>query len=105
MNIFDLVEYLVSTDKINDLLVGQNELLESGCLLLYMEKSLEINSLVRIFSIEETEGNLSFTKGGVDYVELISIDSAVDFIESLKGKGMNDKELATMLFNYGVYDA
>lgn len=105
MQLIELVNAIRNNRELDKIIKSNKTLAESACLLIYMNNELNEHSLLSIFSIEETEGDINYSKDGVNYIELISLDSAVDFVNELKGKISSDLLIAKMLFEYGVYDA
>lgn len=81
---------------------------ESETLLIYMKESLNIDSEILIFEIEETEDDLVFEKGGIRYIQLFPLQYAVELIKedlNLKDKGYSDLQIAKRLLEYRERDA
>ncbi|MPR31924.1 hypothetical protein [Salmonirosea aquatica] len=108
MKIEGFIKYLNDPKQLNRLYQEQGLNTESEALLIYMREALSLESEIAIFEIEETEDDLFFEKGGMNYIQFFPIDYAVELIESdlnLKGKGFSDQEIAERLLEYRIKDA
>jgi hypothetical protein len=108
MKLLDLIDYLVMPSKLEAFYRehGINE--ESESLSICMQNSLSIDSDVAIFGIEETGEHINFQKDGIDYVDMLPVDLAIDLIESglgLKHKDVTNLDIANRLLEYAIYDA
>jgi len=104
----DFIDYLINPEKLNNLYEELNVDVESEALIVCLKDSLDINSEVSIFGIEETEGDLVFEKEGQKYIELFPVDYAIDLVDSdleLKGKGYSNEHIAKRLLDYRLNDA
>ena len=73
-----------------------------------MRESLNIDSEIKLFEIEETSDYLNYEKDGVKYIQLFPVNSAIDLIESdlnLKGHGFSNEQITQRLVEYGINDA
>ena len=108
MKLVEIIKYLVDPEKIKELYQEQGLNTESEALLIYMQETLNLDSEISFFEIEETEDNLFFEKDGKQYIQLFSIDYAVELIEldlNLKDKGYSDMKIAERLLDYRKNDA
>ena len=108
MKLVELIKYLIDSEQLNELYQKQRLNTESEALLIYLQDDLSLESEITIFEIEETEDDLVFEKGGIQYVQLFPLDYAVELIESdldLKGKEYSDLEIAKRLLEYRQKDA
>jgi len=108
MKLVELIKYLIDSEQLNELYQKQRLNTESEALLIYLQDDLSLESEITIFEIEETEDDLVFEKGGIQYVQLFPLDYAVELIESdldLKDKEYSDLEIAKRLLEYRQKDA
>ena len=108
MKLIDLIEYLINPEKLETLYKSENLNMDSDALLIYMEKSLDLNSNLKFFEIEETEDNLMFEKDNIKYIQFFPFDYAVELIENdldLKNKGLENIIIAKRLLEYRLRDA
>lgn len=107
MNYVDFVGYLTNLDDLDSLYIEFEADTESEALIVCLKDSLDLNSEVAIFGIEETEGDLIFEKNGNKYVELFPLDSVQEMVEEYNNthKGISTTEIAERLLDYRVNDA
>jgi hypothetical protein len=108
MKLTDIIEYLISPERLGELFQEQGLDNESEVLLIYMKERLAIDSDIAVFKIEETEDDQVFDQGGIQYVQLFPVDYAIQLIEydlNLKAKGHSNLEIAKKLLNYRHNDA
>lgn len=99
---------MVNPDQLNELSIQFRLNAESEAYLIHFENSLNLESEISIFQIEETDDDVIFEKDGKRYIQLFSIDHAVDLIEfdlNLKGEKYSDIEIAMRLLDYRKKDA
>jgi len=108
MNLVEIIKYLTDPEKLKELYKEQGLNTESEALLIYMQETLNLDSEISFFELEETEDNLFFEKDGKQYIQLFSLDYAVELIEldlNLKDKGYSDMKIAERLLDYRKNDA
>lgn len=108
MNLTELINFLIHPEQLEELYKEQGVNTESEALIIYLRETLSLKSEISFFTIEETEGDLSFTKDGVQYIALFSVDHTLDLIEydlDLKDKGYSDEAIAQRLLEYRINDA
>lgn len=108
MKLTELINFLTNPERLEDLYKEQGVNTESEALLIYLREALSLESEIAFFTIEETGGDLFFTKDGVQYIALFSVDHTIDLIEhdlDLKNKGYSDLAIAQRLLEYRINDA
>lgn len=108
MKLVQLIKYLINSELLRELYIEQGLNGESEALLIYMNESLNLDSDILIFEIEETEDDLVFKKGGIRYIQLFPLQYAVELIKedlNLKDKGYSDLQIAKRLLEYRERDA
>ena len=108
MKLITLISKITDSAGLDQFYVEQKLDVESEALSLYMKESLNLDSEVYVFPIEETGDDLVFEKDGVKYVQFFPIEYALDLIESdldLKARVLTDKEIAERLLEYRLRDA
>ena len=108
MKLIDFIELLKDSDKLKQVIIGQNQNVDSEALLIYMKETLDIDSEIRFFAIEETKDNLVFEKDETKYVQLFPLDYAEEIVNSdfnLATKGLSNLEIAERLLEYRKKDA
>jgi len=108
MKLVEFIKYLVNPGKLNEHFLQLCLNAESEAYLVYLENSLNLESEIFIFQIEETDDDLIFEKDGKRYIQLFSIDHAVDIIKydlDLNNKKYADMEIAKQLLDYRQKDA
>jgi len=108
MKLVKLVKYLINPKLLDKLYQDLGVNTESEALLIYLKGSLDLETDVFIFEIEETEDDLVFEKEGIKYIQLFPVDYSVELIEfdlDLKNKGYSDLEIAQRLLEYRKRDA
>ena len=108
MNLVEIIKYLTDPEKLKELYKEQGLNTESEALLIYMQETLNLDSEISFFELEETEDNLFFEKDGKQYIQLFSLDYAVELIEldlNLKDNGYSDMKIAERLLDYRKNDA
>ncbi|WP_025762929.1 hypothetical protein [Dyadobacter tibetensis] len=108
MKLVNLIDFLINPKKLEVLYREEGLNTDSEALLIYMENSLDIESEIKFFEIEETDDDLVFEKGDIQYVQLFPVDHAIDLIESdleLKNRGYSNLEIAERLLEYRIKDA
>jgi hypothetical protein len=109
MKLINLIEYLKDQDKLEQLFEREKLNTESEAIIICMEKSIDLESEIKLFEIEETGGNLTFEKNGIPYVEFFPAYYAMEFVESYcdgpGGKAYTDLNIAKRLLEYRIKDA
>ncbi|GAA5030069.1 hypothetical protein GCM10011506_18880 [Marivirga lumbricoides] len=108
MKLVELVRYLNETEKLHKLYQDLDLNNQSEALLIHLKDTLDLESEISIFTIEETEDDIVFVKGGVKYIQLFPLDYAIELIESdldMKNKGYSDLKVAQRLLEYRKKDA
>lgn len=108
MKLIDIIEYLRQPDNVGQLYKKLNLSANSEAILIYMEDSLDLNSELEFFEIEETQDDLIFNKNNVTYYQLFPVDYAVDILNSYfsdKEKGLDNIGLAKRLIEYRINDS
>ncbi|MDR2270405.1 MAG: hypothetical protein LBF27_05800, partial [Sphingobacterium sp.] len=92
---------------LNDLYKEFNANVESEALIVCLKDSLDLNSEIEIYGIEETDGDLIFEKDGNKYVELFPLDSVQEMVGEYVDtyKGISNTEIAERLLDYRLNDA
>lgn len=108
MKLLDFIPYLVAPDKLAAYYrqIGLGE--QAVCPLIYMRDALSESSDIAVFELEETSDDIRFTKNGVDYLQLMPVDQAIEFIEDEfppKLKAVSHREIASRIIEYATYDA
>lgn len=108
MNLTELVKYLLNPETLGLLYKEFKVNPDSEALLIYLKNSLDLESDIFIFEIEETEDMLNYIKDGINYYQLFPLDYTIDLIESdleLKDRGYSDEYIAKRLLDYRLNDA
>lgn len=107
MKLTDLIDYLRSPNKLNQLLVEEQLNTDSEVIEIYMKDSLSLESEIKFFEIEETEDNLNFEKDGVTYVQLFPVDHAIEVLGFLNmpRESHENFDVAKRLLEYRIKDA
>lgn len=108
MKLITLISKITDSVGLDQFYVEQKLDVESEALIIYMKESLDLDSDVYVFPIEETEDDLVFEKDGVKYIQFFPIEYTLDLIESdlgLKTGAYTDKEIAERLLEYRLRDA
>ena len=108
MKLIELIPYLETPKLLDEFCKQENLNIESEALLLYMLGTLDLESEIVIFEIEETEGRLVFEKEGHQYVQLFPLSYAAESIEfdlDLKNKNYSADDIARRLLDYRINDA
>ena len=106
MKLIDLIDYLVTSSKLEILYHEQGVNQKSESLSIFMKGSVDLDSDIAIFGVEETDGNIAFHKDGIDYVDMLPVELAVDILESNFGtKRVANYDKAARLLEYAIYDA
>lgn len=107
MNFINFIDYLISPKKLDNLLTELNVDRESEAFIACLKDSLDVNSEVSIFGIEETDGKLMFEKDGAKFIELFPLEMveemATDYVNTYKN--MSHSEIAQRLIDYRINDA
>ncbi|AYZ36528.1 hypothetical protein EGY07_13610 [Chryseobacterium indologenes] len=104
MNLIDLIGQI---NNLHDLYFEFKADVESEALIVCLKDSLDINSEVIIFGIEETNGDLIFEKDGNKYVELFPLEMTQEMVEEYINtyNGISSTEIAERLLDYRLNDA
>jgi hypothetical protein len=108
MKLIELMNYLNSTESLDELIKEQGLDTDSEALLIYMQDDLSLTAEVSILEIEETDDELFFEKEGVRYIQLYPLEHTLNLIEfdlNMKDKGFSNLEIAQRLLEYRKYDA
>ncbi|MDQ1161515.1 hypothetical protein QE422_001883 [Chryseobacterium sp. SORGH_AS 447] len=107
MNFINFIDYLIDTVKLDNLLIEMNVDRESEALIACLKESLDINSEVSIFGIEETDGKLIFEKSGTKFIELFPLEMlqeiTIDYVNAYKN--LSHYEIAKKIMDYRINDA
>ncbi len=108
MKLLDFIPYLVAPDKLAAYYrqIGIGE--QSVCPLIYMRDALSESADIAVFELEETSDDIQFTKNGVDYIQLMAVDQAIELIEdefSPKVAAGSHREIVSRIIEYATYDA
>lgn len=69
MKFTEMIKYLKDRDKLEKLFEAEKPNTEPGAILICMENPLDISAAIKLFEMEETDGDLVFEKEGVSYTE------------------------------------
>ncbi|MDR2002375.1 MAG: hypothetical protein LBQ74_05030 [Prevotella sp.] len=107
MNLENLVDYLVNPMKLNVLYKDLNLNLDSEAILIYMQDSLNIESKIFLFEIEETEDRIQYEKDGILYIQLFPVEYAAELLDdfSVNYSGFSNFDIANRLLQYRINDA
>lgn len=108
MKLVEFVDYLVNPEKLESFYEEKGLNVESESLLIYMKQTINIDSEIVFFEMEETDDEVLFSKDGIEYLQLFPISHAVELIESdldLKDKGYTNLQIANRLVEYRIHDA
>ena len=108
MKLLDIIDYLRHRDNVGQLYEKLNLSTKSEAILIYMKDSLDLNSELQFFEIEETQDDLIFKKNNVTYHQLFPVDHIVDILSSYfsdKEKRLDNIGLAKRLLEYRINDA
>lgn len=107
MNFLNFIDYLIDPEKLVDLVTQLNVNNESEALIACLKDSLEIDSEVAIFGIEDTDGKLKFEKDGNKFIELFPLEMLQEMtVEHVNTyKGISNYEIAQRLIKYRINDA
>ena len=107
MNVINFIDYLINPEKLNDLLTKLNVNVESEALIVCVKDSLDINSEISIFDIEDTNGQLVFEKEETKFIELFPLEMvqemAIEYVNTYEG--MLHYEIAQRIIDYRINDA
>ncbi|KMQ64583.1 hypothetical protein ACM46_10015 [Chryseobacterium angstadtii] len=107
MDLVNFIDYLINLGKIAVMLSELNVNNESEALIVCFKDSIDLNSEISIFGIEETEGDLIFEKEGNKFVELFPLDMVQEMVEEYVNtyKGISSYEIGQRLIDYRINDA
>ena len=108
MKFENIIHYLLKPSKLIDLYAVYSINPESASIGIYMENSLDINSNIELFEIEETGGRIENVKNNRKYIAVLPVDLAIELIDydlDLKDKGLTDLQIAQRLLDYSINDA
>ena len=108
MKLLDFIPYLLAPDKLTHYYRESGISEHSVAPLIYMRDTLSLASDIVVFALEETSDDIRFRKNGVDYIQLIAVDGAMELIEGEFFPGNNTvshHEIASRLLAYAIYDA
>ena len=108
MKLVDLIEYLLEPSKLQRLyqLQGINqEAIEENDLCIYMEGELSLDSPIRFIPPQESGDRIRFQKEGIEYVYLLEVYLAIEFLEDIQAQLPSNVERAESLLQYALYDA
>lgn len=108
MKLLDIIDYLRHRHNVGQLFEKLNLSTKSEAILIYMKDSLDLNSELVFFEIEETQDDLIFKKDNVTYHQLFSVDHVVDILSSYfsdREKRLDNIGLAKRLLEYRINDA
>lgn len=107
MNFINFIDYLIDSVKLDKLLTEMTVDKESEALIACLKNSLDVNSEVSIFGIEETDGKLMFEKNSIKFIELFPLEMlqemTIEYVNTYKD--MSHREIAEKLLNYRINDA
>lgn len=105
MKLVDIIDFLLNPEKLKQLYDQEKINPESELIGIYMKESLDVESEINLFGIEETSGYNKFEKSGIKYVSLFDVDLALQLAEDLKDLGYSNRQIAERLVAYGINDA
>jgi hypothetical protein len=108
MKIVELISFLKSKEKLEELYKVFNLSLNSECVLIYMKEKIDIDSDIFFFEIEDTEDNIEFIKEGLVYIQLFPLFYASELITldlDLLNKGFDNLQIAQRLIEYRINDS
>lgn len=108
MKLIELVQCFRSGGTFDDFCRKQSLSIESEVIEIYSQKPFSLNSDLVFFEIEETEGAIRHTSGGIDYYNLFDFNYFQDAIEeSNNGENiqLKNEEIAERLLSYAIHDA
>ncbi len=109
MKLIELVKYLESDEELLNFYNANKFSAETEAILVYMTNSLEIESDIFFFTIEETEDNLRFEKEGRKYLQLFPLDFGVQYYSYFEEVFLTEKytdiQKAKRLLEYVINDA
>ncbi|MDR1714977.1 MAG: hypothetical protein LBS20_03960 [Prevotella sp.] len=108
MKLENLIDYLINPMKLNILYKDFNLNLDSEAILIYMQDSLNLESKIFLFEIEETEDYQIYKKDNIEYIQLFPVDYAIELINEdldLMNKGYSNLAIAERLLQYRINDA
>ena len=108
MNLLDFIEYLTNPHKLEGFYRAQGINNETEILIIYLVGSLNLESAVKLFGIEETGGLTHFQQDTIDYVSLLGVDEAIELLTTdltFQDKKVTNLDRANRLLEYAIYDA
>ena len=107
MNFINFIDYLINPEKLDNLLSELNVDRESEAFIACLKDSLDVNSEISVFGIEETEGKLEFEKNGNKFIELFPLEMLEEMTTEYVNtyKNMSHSEIAQRLIDYRINDA
>lgn len=107
MNYLNFIDYLINPEKLDILLNDLNVDTESEVLIVCFKDSIDINSEIAIFAIEETDGDLIFERDGNKYIELFPLDALQEMVEEYVNtyKNISNNEIGQRVIDYRLNDA
>lgn len=82
MKLKDLIPYLKSNEKVQELYDKEQLDFGSEAIVVYLKHELNIHSEVQFFEIEETDNALDYQEHGISYIQLFSLDDMYDMLKS-----------------------
>lgn len=105
MKLIDLVPFVQSNKKVEDLYTREKLNIESEAVLVYMTDNLNLESELKFFDIEETDDRLHYESNRISYVQLFPLDYIIELTADLKIEGYSELEIAKRLLDYRIKDA
>ena len=108
MKLINLIDYLVNSERLEELYIENQLNKNSETILIYMHQQIDLESDLEFYTIEECLDEMLFEKDGIKYIQLFPIEHAIYLIENdldLKNKGLSHLEIASRLLEYRINDA
>jgi len=109
MKLIDLIQHLESEEALLKFYNANNFPTETEAISAFMADSLDIDSDIFFFPVEETGEYILFEKDGRKYFELFSLELGVEFYsyfdETFKTGKYTDLQKAKRLLEYLINDA
>lgn len=108
MKLVDIIEHLMTHEKLEGFYYDKDFNLNSDEISIYMKDSINIDSEIYFFEVEETDGEVLYKKDGIEYIYFFPLEHTAELIQDeldLKNKEYTNLQIAQRLIQYRIYDA
>ena len=108
MKLVELIKFLKEPSLLSELYADKGLNKNSEAILVYMKESIDINSEIVFFEIEETEDRIFYEKNNQKFVQLSFVEHLTNIIRfdlNLLNSDYDDFYIAQRLVNYRINNA